>query len=109
MKAEIIGVGTELLLGDVVDTNSAFLAKEMAKLGIDVFYKTQVGDNIFRLKEVINTAQSRSDLIIFTGGLGPTEDDLTKQALCDFYRFLYLKTLRKSKGCRNIFRFVTIK
>ena len=104
MKAEIIGVGTELLLGDVVDTNSAFLAKEMAKLGIDVFYKTQVGDNIFRLKEVINTAQSRSDLIIFTGGLGPTEDDLTKQALCDFLQIPLLENPQEVKRLSEYFQ-----
>lgn len=74
-------MGTELLLGDQVDTNSPFIAKELANLGIDVFFQTNVGDNLARLQETIKIAMGRSDLIIFTGGLGPTEDDLTKEAL----------------------------
>ena len=76
-------MGTELLLGDQVDTNSPFIAKELANLGIDVFFQTNVGDNLARLQETIKIAMGRSDLIIFTGGLGPTEDDLTKEALTE--------------------------
>lgn len=81
MRCEIITVGTELLLGDIVDTNSTFLAQKLARLGIDVFFQTKVGDNSKRLEEVIKIAQKRADLLIFTGGLGPTEDDLTKETL----------------------------
>ena len=79
MTAEIIAVGTELLLGDIVNTNAQFLAQELAALGISVYYQTVVGDNPARLEAVVRAARGRSDLLVFTGGLGPTEDDLTKQ------------------------------
>ncbi len=81
MKAEIVAVGTELLLGEIVDTNSAFLASELADLGIDLFYISQVGDNLGRCTEVISRAWNRSDLVLVTGGLGPTEDDITREAV----------------------------
>ncbi|MDR6224253.1 competence/damage-inducible protein A [Desmospora profundinema] len=83
MRAELVAVGTELLLGQIVDTHSAYLSRFLSELGIDVYYHTSVGDNRERLKDVIRTAQSRSDLVLFTGGLGPTEDDLTKEAVAD--------------------------
>lgn len=79
MKAEIIAVGTELLLGQVVNTNATFLSEQLADLGIDVYYQTVVGDNQKRLEELIQLAETRSELIILCGGLGPTEDDLTKE------------------------------
>ncbi|MFZ5943629.1 MAG: competence/damage-inducible protein A [Bacillota bacterium] len=82
MKCEIISVGTEILLGDILDTNSNYVAKEMQKLGIDVFFISTVGDNLQRLKNTVLSACQRSDLIIITGGLGPTDDDLTKEAVC---------------------------
>lgn len=81
MKAEIIAVGTELLLGQIVNSNAQFLSVELAALGIDVYFQTVVGDNKSRLLEAIRIAQSRADVILFTGGIGPTEDDLTKDAL----------------------------
>jgi nicotinamide-nucleotide amidase len=81
MKAEIVAVGTELLLGEIVDTNSAYLAAELADLAIDLFYVSQVGDNLSRCSEVISRAWGRSDVILVTGGLGPTEDDLTREAI----------------------------
>ncbi|OYD09947.1 competence/damage-inducible protein A [Paludifilum halophilum] len=83
MRAELVAVGTELLLGQIVDTHSAWLSRELSQLGIDVYYHTSVGDNRNRLKEVIRQAGTRSDLVIFTGGLGPTEDDLTKEAVAE--------------------------
>ncbi len=86
MNAEIIAVGTELLLGQIVNTNAQFLSKQLADLGINVFYHTVVGDNSFRLKSALEIAESRSDLIIFTGGLGPTKDDLTKETISDHLR-----------------------
>ena len=79
MKAEIIAVGTELLIGQVVNTNATFLSEELASLGIDVFYHSVVGDNPNRLEELLTIADKRSDLIVLCGGLGPTDDDLTKQ------------------------------
>lgn len=81
MKAEIIAVGTELLLGQIVNSNAQFLSVELAALGIDVYFQTVVGDNSGRLQQAIEIAQSRADIILFTGGIGPTEDDLTKDAL----------------------------
>ncbi|WP_394583692.1 competence/damage-inducible protein A [Cytobacillus firmus] len=81
MNAEIIAVGSELLLGQIVNTNARFLSRQLAELGINVFYHTVVGDNPERLKSVIKIAEGRSDLIVFTGGLGPTKDDLTKETI----------------------------
>lgn len=79
MRAEIITVGTEILLGDIVNTNSQFLAKELANIGIDVYHQGTVGDNETRLIECLNEGLKRSDIIITTGGLGPTKDDMTKE------------------------------
>lgn len=77
MKAEIIGIGTEILLGQIINTNSAYLSRELAELGIDVYYHITVGDNPVRLYSVIMRALGRSDIVIATGGLGPTVDDIT--------------------------------
>lgn len=85
MNAEIISVGTELLLGDIVNTNAAFLAKELASLGYGVYYQTVVGDNPTRLAAVVKQAKNRSDLLVLTGGLGPTDDDLTKQTVAEVF------------------------
>lgn len=84
MKAEIIAVGTEILTGQITNTNAQFLSEEFAKLGIDVFFQTAVGDNEERLLSIIDLASKRSDLVILCGGLGPTEDDLTKQTLAKY-------------------------
>lgn len=81
MKAEIIAIGTELLLGQITNTNAQYLAAECASIGINIFYQSVVGDNEHRLQEAFRLAKSRSDLIICTGGLGPTQDDLTKEVL----------------------------
>jgi nicotinamide-nucleotide amidase len=81
MRAEIIAVGTELLLGEILDTNSQYLAQQLTPLGIDLFYVTHVGDNLGRLTEMVRRGLGRSDLLVMTGGLGPTEDDLTREAV----------------------------
>lgn len=81
MKAEIIAIGTELLLGQIVNTNAQYLAHECASMGIHVYFQTVVGDNRQRLLDVFKQAAGRADLIICTGGLGPTQDDLTKEVL----------------------------
>ena len=86
MKAEIIAVGTELLLGDVTNTNAVWLSKELAQLGVDVYYHTSVGDNPARIQGIIRQALERSDLLIFTGGLGPTDDDLTIATIADYFK-----------------------
>lgn len=83
MKAEIISIGTEILLGDIVDTNSKYIAEYLKDLGYDIHYMTAVGDNQNRLIKVLERAIKRSDLVITTGGLGPTEDDLTRQAIAE--------------------------
>lgn len=83
MKAEILCVGTELLLGNIVNTNAVYLAKELAKLGINVYHQAVVGDNPERLKASLKEALSRCDLVITTGGLGPTCDDLTKETAAE--------------------------
>ena len=84
MKAEIIAVGTEILTGQIVNTNAQFLSEELAEIGVDVYFQTAVGDNEARLLSLLEIASQRSNLVILTGGLGPTEDDLTKQTLAKF-------------------------
>ena len=81
MNAEIVAIGSELLLGQIVDTNSAWMAQRLAGLGVNLFYKTVVGDNPQRMLEITNRAMERSDLVITSGGLGPTQDDLTREVV----------------------------
>ncbi|MBA2937763.1 competence/damage-inducible protein A [Paenibacillus sp. CGMCC 1.16610] len=84
MKAEIVAVGTELLLGQIVNTNAQFLSRECAAIGVDIYFQTVVGDNEQRLLESLTLAASRADVVICTGGLGPTQDDLTKDVLAAY-------------------------
>ena len=79
MNAEILGVGTELLLGNIVNTNAQYIAKRLADIGIDVYFQSVVGDNSGRLYKAFELALQRADIVITTGGLGPTQDDLTKE------------------------------
>ena len=81
MKAELIAVGTEILLGNIVNTDAQVISQGLSELGIDVFYQTVVGDNPERLETAVRIARERADIIITTGGLGPTFDDLTKETL----------------------------
>ncbi|HZR40217.1 MAG TPA: competence/damage-inducible protein A [Ktedonobacteraceae bacterium] len=81
MRAEIISCGTELLLGQITDTNATYLSQSFAALGIDLYYVSQVGDNLGRIVETLQRAWQRSDLIVMTGGLGPTEDDLARESI----------------------------
>ena len=81
MTAEIISVGTELLLGNILNTNAQYLSRELADLGITVQRESTIGDNHGRLADFVNEAKSRCDLLVFTGGLGPTADDLTKETV----------------------------
>ncbi|MBE5761149.1 MAG: competence/damage-inducible protein A [Clostridiales bacterium] len=85
MKAEIISVGTELLLGQIVNTDAQYLSKQLSYLGIDVFRQLTVGDNAGRLKEAIGESLERCDMLILTGGLGPTADDLTKETAAEYF------------------------
>ena len=85
MSAEVICIGTELLLGDILNTNCQYLAQELANLGIPHYYQTVVGDNVSRIHRVLEDAINRSSILIFTGGLGPTPDDLTTETIASFF------------------------
>lgn len=97
MRAEIIGIGTELLLGDIVNTNAAYLSQRLAELGIDVYHHSVVGDNPQRISSLLKTALSRSDIVITTGGLGPTVDDVTLKTIRP-YIFNNKSTLKNNYG-----------
>lgn len=105
MKAEIIAVGTELLLGQVVNTNATFLSEELADLGIEVYYHTVVGDNPQRLEQLLVEAQDRSDLVILCGGLGPTEDDLTKDTVAAHIRHSLIQDEQALARLQEFFAF----
>jgi nicotinamide-nucleotide amidase len=81
MNAEIVSIGSELLLGQIVDTNASWIAQRLAESGVNLFYKTTVGDNLDRMVEVLDRALDRSDVVITGGGIGPTQDDLTREAI----------------------------
>ena len=101
---EIISVGTEILLGDIVNTDAQFLSVELAKMGISVLHQTTVGDNPERLRKVLEIALNRSDIIIASGGLGPTPDDLTKEICCEFFQkecTLHQESLDRMEGYFN--------
>ena len=83
MNAEIVAIGSELLLGQIVDTNSAWMAQQLAPLGVNLLYKTVVGDNPGRMREVLTRAMERSDAVITSGGIGPTQDDLTREIVAE--------------------------
>lgn len=85
MNAEIIMIGSELLLGQIIDTNAAYLAQKLAGIGVNLFYKTTVGDNRRRMSDSLRAALERSNIIITSGGLGPTEDDLTREVVADLF------------------------
>ncbi|NLA83038.1 MAG: CinA family nicotinamide mononucleotide deamidase-related protein, partial [Clostridiales bacterium] len=84
MNAEIIGIGSELLLGQIANTDAQFISEQLSALGIDVFWHTTVGDNYSRVLQALKLATERSDIVITTGGLGPTMDDITKEAVTEF-------------------------
>ena len=81
MNAEIVSIGSELLLGQIVDTNASWIAQRLAEAGVNLFYKTTVGDNMDRMVEVLDRALDRSDIVVTGGGIGPTQDDLTREAI----------------------------
>lgn len=84
MNCEIIAVGTELLLGQIANTDAQYISSRLSELGINVYYHTTVGDNKQRLLDALDIAVKRADIIITTGGLGPTMDDLTKETVAEF-------------------------
>ena len=103
MNAEILAVGTEILLGDIVNTNSQYIARELADLGVGVYYQTVVGDNPERMKRAMYEAFSRADIVITTGGLGPTADDLTKEMGAEYFGKKLILDERSLKRLKNFF------
>ena len=103
MNAEIIGVGSELLLGQIANTDAQYLSQKLSELGVNVFYHTVVGDNAERLKGVLALAHERSDLIITTGGLGPTMDDLTKETVAEFLKLPMVLDQKSLEGIHCLF------
>lgn len=103
MTAEIISVGTEILLGQIVDTNAAYLARTLARLGIGVYEKSVVGDNAGRIGDVIRLALSRADAVIMSGGLGPTKDDLTKETAADILGVRLVNDEESERRLRDFF------
>lgn len=85
MKTEILCIGTELLVGDIVNTNAQYISEKLTNIGIDLYYQTTVGDNFKRVQECLDVAFNRVDLVITTGGLGPTLDDITKEAVAYYF------------------------
>lgn len=104
MTVELICVGTEILLGDIVNTNAAYLSKELAALGVNMYLQTVVGDNDKRLSDMFKEAWKRSDMVILGGGLGPTEDDLTKETVCEA---LGLELVEDIKAMENLEKILT--
>ncbi|ALB43974.1 competence/damage-inducible protein A [Clostridium beijerinckii] len=105
MKAEIIAIGTEILLGDIINSNAQYLAQELAALGIDMYYQQVVGDNEIRIMHAFDEAYSRSDIIITTGGLGPTDDDITKEVAAKYFNKKLIQDENSTKKIRDYFKF----
>src|SRR5690349_12787727 len=103
MRAEILSIGTELLLGQIVDTNANFLAQQLPPLGLDLFYVSQIGDNLQRLAQAFRQGLERSDVIITSGGLGPTEDDLTREAIAEVLQEQPVVVPELERGLREFF------
>ena len=94
MISEIISIGDEILIGQIVNTNSVFIAKELNKIGIEVGQITAISDNSKKIINSLNLAKERADIVIITGGLGPTKDDLTKHTLCKYFNDSSINTIR---------------
>ncbi len=104
MVVELVSVGTELLLGNIVNTNARYLSEKCAMLGLNVYYQTTVGDNEERLSEVIRTALNRSDIVVLNGGLGPTEDDLTKETCAKVVGLPLVKDAHTEERLKEYYR-----
>ncbi|WP_310992408.1 competence/damage-inducible protein A [Aequorivita marina] len=104
MQAEIITIGDEILIGQIIDTNSAFIAKELNQIGVKVFQVSTVQDDHDHILNAFEAAEKRADLIIITGGLGPTKDDVTKQTLCHFFDDTLVEDLNVRKNIAQLFK-----
>ena len=85
MKAAVITIGDEILIGQIVDTNSAFIAKSLDKIGVEIHEMISISDNKQHILDTFNNFQNKVDLVLITGGLGPTKDDITKKTFCDYF------------------------
>ena len=104
MTVELISVGTEILMGNIVNSNTQFLAEKCAMLGFDLFFQVTVGDNYDRMMSVVRQGLSRSDILILTGGLGPTEDDLTKEVCADAFGMPLVEDAHTREHLKEFFR-----
>jgi nicotinamide-nucleotide amidase len=103
MKAEIITIGDELLIGQVIDTNSTWIAQQLNDIGIQMHFKSTVSDNKFAILQALKDAENRSDIVILTGGLGPTKDDITKQTFCDYFKSKLIRNANVENWIIDIF------
>ena len=104
MFAEIITIGDEILIGQIVDSNSAFLAKELNRIGISVYQVTSVQDDIRHIKKALSEAEANADIIIMTGGLGPTKDDITKNTLASYFDDVLVQNDLVLKNIEDLWR-----
>lgn len=104
MRVEIVSIGTELLLGDIVDTNAAWLGRELTSAGMDLCHQVTVGDNLTRIKQTLEQAIARADAVIVTGGLGPTPDDITREAIAEVMGANLVRTPEIEELIASIFR-----
>lgn len=109
MIAEILNVGSEILIGDILNTNAKYLSLKLSEFGLDVYYHTSVGDNSKRIKEAIKKALERCDILFITGGLGPTKDDVTKEAVADYFSKNLVEDLEIKKNIENKFNLTKTK
>ncbi len=104
MKAEIITIGDEILIGQIVDTNSVFIAKELNKIGVSVYQISSIQDEKEHIINALKEAESRADIIIITGGLGPTKDDITKHTLCDYFNDVLVENTSVLENIKELFK-----
>lgn len=109
MIAEILNVGSEILIGDILNTNAKYLSLKLSEFGLDVYCHTSVGDNVKRIKEAIKRALERCDILFITGGLGPTKDDITKEAVADFFLKNLVEDLEIKKSIEEKFNLTKTK
>ena len=103
MRCEVVAIGTELLLGQIVDTNSAWIGSQLALAGIDSHFQTKVGDNLGRIVGCIRQALERSDAVILCGGLGPTQDDITREAIAEVMGVPLVRSAEIAERIRALF------
>ena len=104
LQAEIITIGDEILIGQIVDTNSAFISKELNKIGISVYQITSVQDDKKHILKALKEAEENTDIIIITGGLGPTKDDITKHTICEYFNDTLIRNDEVLEQIEHLFK-----